>query len=174
MKSKKASNSINLLGDFEDETTVENEGDQGEDNDDEDEEEEEDEEDHLIDANDKNNLNDSISFKSDSSTFSIGKIKILKPKHRRRKKRANCIWLISILFVVFIVLICLLWFRRDNWLNASGETVKQQCGLLKASHVWHRTFPMLLARSSLRLLDVNNDTILDLIVAFGTGLTFDP
>ena len=36
--------------------------------------------------------------------------------------------------------------------------------------VWTKTFPMFTIESALRSLDVNNDTIEDVIVAFGTGL----
>lgn len=50
------------------------------------------------------------------------------------------------------------------------QKLHHDCKTLDTKMVWTKTFPMLTLESAIRSLDVNNDTIDDVIVAFGTGL----
>lgn len=55
--------------------------------------------------------------------------------------------------------------------NAHQETPPQlvHCSDLKVTDVWTATFPKLTSESVVRILDVNQDGVDDIIFGFGTG-----
>jgi len=103
--------------------------------------------------------------------LSIGKIKIFKPRRRNRALLRKCLTMcLSILAVVFVVIYV---FKMRSSFSQSSNKYKSSltaCDELETLPVWNKTFPMLTIESALRLVDVNNDTILDVIVPFGTGM----
>lgn len=50
------------------------------------------------------------------------------------------------------------------------KDIEARCDQVASEPVWRQNFPMLTVESSLRLLHVNNDSVLDVIVPFGTGI----
>ncbi|KAH7642116.1 pqq-like domain containing protein [Dermatophagoides farinae] len=116
--------------------------------------------------------------------ITIGKIKIFKPSRRHRLLRVrrflkHCI---SILFCVAFMLFLL--FNAKNLPDIirsafgiqpfssiiSNKDKSIKCDHIVTKSVWQQNFPMLTIESALRLVDVNNDTYLDIIVPFGTGI----
>lgn len=56
----------------------------------------------------------------------------------------------------------------------SDESI-QGCDNLKATKVWHTNLPKLMTETAVRLNDVNNDGVKDIIVSFSTGVdAFNP
>ncbi|CAG2176500.1 unnamed protein product, partial [Oppiella nova] len=102
--------------------------------------------------------------------LSIGKIKIFKPRRRNRFLLKKYFKLCSVILVIIVVCVYLLRLRDSLYLSPySLKSSKASCDRLSTVLVWNKTFPMLTIESALRLVDVNNDTILDAIVPFGTG-----
>ena len=133
------------------------------------EEEEENRDEHqkpLIECNSTTNEN--------SIPLSIGKIKIFKPRRRNRSlMRKYLTMCLSILALIFLV-IYIFKVKLNSYSLSSNKYKSSQttCDQLSTLPLWNKTFPMLTIESALRLVDINNDTILDVIVPFGTGLSF--
>ncbi|CAG2116388.1 unnamed protein product, partial [Medioppia subpectinata] len=101
--------------------------------------------------------------------LSIGKIKIFKPRRRKRFLLKKYFKLCSALLVIIVITVYLLRLRDSLYLSSNSlMSSKGSCDRLETTSVWNQTFPMLTIESALRLVDINNDTILDVIVPFGT------
>ncbi|XP_074604720.1 uncharacterized protein LOC141858013 [Brevipalpus obovatus] len=107
-----------------------------------------------------------------SSLPGISKIRIMKPKNRRRK--SHCKWLCCVLILIVIILFSYFLYNEKSFLlkqlkKLSLKDISKKCSKLSSEIVWNVSFPMLTVRSALKLSDVNNDGILDIIIPFGTG-----
>jgi len=107
-----------------------------------------------------------------SSIPGIGKIRIMKPKNRRR--RSHCRLLCCLLLLVAIILLSFIIYYEKPFLlkqlkKLSREGVREKCSKLSSEIVWSKSFPMLTIKSTIKLSDVNNDGILDIVIPFGTG-----
>lgn len=107
---------------------------------------------------------------NNSNQITIGKIKIFKP--RRRKTNFRKCLCSFILFLVFILLIIIILRSKVSSINVLNQRYKYRssCDRVVTEPQWNQTFPMLTIESALRLVDVNNDSVLDIIVPFGTGM----
>lgn len=57
------------------------------------------------------------------------------------------------------------------------KDLNSKCDQVVSEAIWRQNYPMLTIESALRLIDVNNDTVIDVIVPFGTGIDaayYDP
>ena len=59
-----------------------------------------------------------------------------------------------------------LWTKPPNRLNTFGV---RPCDNINVEDVWVQHFPKLLTESAFRLIDVNNDSIDDIIFGYATG-----
>lgn len=116
--------------------------------------------------------------------ITIGKIKIFKPNRRhrflriRRLIKSCCTIIFCLAFLLFIL------FNLKNLPHIirtafgfhpfssiiSNKDKSIKCDHVVSAPIWRQNFPMLTIESALRLIDVNNDTYLDVIVPFGTGI----
>lgn len=133
----------------------------------------EEEEDEVRDEHQKPLIDCDSSTTDNVIPLSIGKIKIFKPRRRNRfllKKYFKTCSLISV--VIFIIFY--LYRLKDSLYLSEFSFIpnKAHCDRLSSDLVWNTTFPMLTIESALRLVDVDNDTVLDVIVPFGTGKRF--
>ncbi|KAH9419619.1 hypothetical protein DERP_009677 [Dermatophagoides pteronyssinus] len=116
--------------------------------------------------------------------ITIGKIKIFKPSRRHRMLRIrrflkHCI---SLAFCIAFLLFLLLnaknlpdIIRSAFGIQPFSSIISNKdksiiCDHIVTKSIWQQNFPMLTIESALRLVDVNNDTYLDVIVPFGTGI----
>lgn len=111
-----------------------------------------------------------------SSLPGIGKIRIMKPKNRRR--RSHCKWLCCVLISIVIILFTYLVYNERSFLlkqlkELSQKDSSKKCSRLSSEIVWNISFPMLTVKSAIKLSDVNNDGVLDIIIPFGTGQRID-
>ena len=134
------------------------------------------------------NLNDDDDEEEDSDSghldavSAVGKILIFKP--RKKKNRCClclCYWFRKfcspwiLMFTLLAILFAVIGFRSSKsfFMIISQpiltERQNHECSILNHSSVWYKSFPMLTIESAIRPLDVNNDSVDDLIVAFGTG-----
>lgn len=106
-----------------------------------------------------------------NSAFSFGKIKILKPHRRKRYLwfRLSLLSLFAICFSLLVVFVKRLLPQDFNLINFP-KFEEEDCHKLVVNDVWNASFSMYTIESALRLVDVNNDSVLDIIVAFGTGM----
>lgn len=121
-------------------------------------------------------------------SITINKIKIFKPRRtlrqRLRRLRSTLFWFFTFVFFVFLLynIELLPTFIRTqlgidpmtgDFVGSGSQRRGQargECNHVVTTPVWQQNFPMLTIESALRLVDVNNDTHLDLIVPFGTGV----
>lgn len=130
-----------------------------------------------------------------SPSITINKIKIFKPRRtlrqRLRRLRVVLFWFFALAFLVFLfynIELLPAFIRNQFGIDLSGGDsaggaghrrgqAHGQCNQVMATPVWQQNFPMLTIESALRMVDVNNDTHLDVIVPFGTGVDaayYDP
>ena len=120
--------------------------------------------------------------------ITIGKIKIFNPGKRQRALRLRRIIkrCCTLIFVLLFLLLLLCNINRlpeifqilFSWLDKSAypstgsnrKDFNSHCEQVVSSPVWRQNFPMLTIESALRIIDVNNDTVLDVVVPFGTGI----
>ena len=101
--------------------------------------------------------------------LSIGKIKIFKPRRRNRFLIKKYFKMCSTVLVIMFITIYLFRLKDSFYFSSNSYKIKTRCDRLTTNLVWNKTFPMLTIESALRLVDLNNDTVLDIIVPFGTG-----
>ncbi len=123
--------------------------------------------------------------------ITIGKIKIFNPGRRRRVLRLRRLLKRLIVTAAAVVLLLLLLYNSDRlpalfssvlgWLTGNGgggsegltrggKDGNSRCSRLASRPVWRTNFPMLTVESALRLVDANNDSVLDVVVPFGSGI----
>ncbi|KAI1309010.1 hypothetical protein HDE_00313 [Halotydeus destructor] len=118
-------------------------------------------------------------------SMSIGKVKIFKPNRRRHSGPRSlcgqtCARLCAIVIISLAAGALISWTYKgtgSRWLRlaTSGQASVTpieiaDCDQLDHELLWSKTFPKLTIESALRLIgDVNNDTVDDVIVSFGTG-----
>lgn len=116
--------------------------------------------------------------------ITIGKIKIFKSgrRHRALRLRRFIKKLCTLIFTVLVIAFVVLNINRFPQLLRSilgintyhigigRKDINSKCDQVVSVPVWKQNFPMLTVESSLRMLDVNNDSVLDVIVPFGTGI----
>lgn len=141
------------------------------------------------DDDEEEDVSETTRFKQPPNTpppITIGKIKIFNPGRRRRALRLRrlikrcCTLLFTLLFLLFLLYnvnrlpeiarIAFSWLDRTSYQLSSKKDINSKCGSVVSSSVWRQNFPMLTVESALRMMDVNNDTVLDVIVPFGTGI----
>jgi hypothetical protein len=133
----------------------------------------EEEEEENRDEHQKPLINDNSNPDESSIPLSIGKIKIFKPRRRNRALMKKYLTMcLSILVLIFLLTYILKMKNSFSQTSNKYKSSKTTCDELITIPVWNKTFPMLTIESALRLVDVNNDTILDVIVPFGTGKSF--
>jgi hypothetical protein len=128
---------------------------------------------------------------------SFGKIKILVPRRRQKVRflrfkvklcAKQCCGPLMLLTILLCAVLTLLFWKRvrlddivssrimSSWSEYThGASVKKLLQLekdtcdLESSDVWNVTMPQLTIESAIRVIDVNNDGVSDVIVGFGTG-----
>ncbi|KAJ6221142.1 hypothetical protein RDWZM_006954 [Blomia tropicalis] len=146
---------------------------------------------------DDDDIYETTRFKRPPNTpppVTIGKIKIFNPGRRRRAIRfrrfiKRCFTIIFCTLFLFMILYnynrlpeilrtAFGWLDRSAYQSSSSRRVSNgRCDHVVSTPVWRQNFPMLTIESALRLIDVNNDSVHDVIVPFGTGLDasfYDP
>lgn len=160
--------------------------------------EEDEEEDDDEDEEDEDDICETTRFSKSSSSslntpppITIGKIKIFNPGRRRRVLRLRRLLKRLIVTTAAVVLLLLLLYNSDRlpalfssvlgWLTGNsgggsegltrgGKDGNSRCSRLASRPVWRTNFPMLTVESALRMVDANNDSVLDVIVPFGSGI----
>lgn len=139
----------------------------------------------------KQKLNKQSSTEDDE--LNLGKIKILIPRkknktkmirYKMRKYVRNIFSLFTLCCALSIVFV-LLYFKRqylnqfvkDHLITNPSSSVKRtldqqskHCDMLIVNNLWNVSLPKLIVDSSLKLLDVNMDGELDILVPFGTSI----
>ena len=80
----------------------------------------------------------------------------------------------TVMGLAAITIILTNYFTHSDWLFwnfglGSGETEIVGCDELEVTPVWQVKFPKLITEGSTRMLNVNNDGVLDVVLGFGTG-----
>jgi len=93
---------------------------------------------------------------------------------RRRWSAVRCIvcWSTvtsTLVVLAFIVALAVTTSRPDDVTRPAPLPVEVGCGELSVDDVWVSGFAKLMTESALRLLDVNEDGILDVLLGFATG-----
>ena len=130
---------------------------------------------------------------STDDELSLGKIKILIPRRKNKSKLirykirkcmrnfVSLCFLFSALVFVFIML----YFKRQylnqfvkDHLSSPSSSVKRTleaqskhyCDMLIVNNLWNKSLPELIVGNEFRLLDVNMDDTLDVLLPFGTSI----
>ena len=132
----------------------------------------EDEEEEIGDEHQKPLIDSDSSSVENVIPLSIGKIKIFKPRRRNRFLMKKYFKMCSMVAVIIFFTIYLYRLKDSLYFSSnSSKSSQTSCDRLSTTIVWNTTFPMLTIESALRLVDVDNDTVLDVIVPFGTGMS---
>ena len=104
-------------------------------------------------------------------TVHIMKTRVLRTS--KRDSEAACCWIKPILSVFFaILLIALIYYNSaTSSSHLPVDDVISGCQNLNKETVWIKGFPKLMTESAFRLVDVNQDGILDILFGFATGMT---
>ena len=91
----------------------------------------------------------------------------------KRDSEACCCWIKPILSILFaFILIALIYYNSATSSSHSPvDDVISGCQNLTKETVWIKGFPKLMTESAFRLVDVNQDGILDILFGFATGMT---
>ena len=77
--------------------------------------------------------------------------------------------------VMVLTILAVNFFAHDSWFlwrwrsAASSAGGGAPCPKLEVTHVWSKTLPKMVAEGSIRMVNVTNDDVLDVIFGFGTG-----
>lgn len=77
------------------------------------------------------------------------------------------------LFISGIISLLIYLLQSFGFIMKSHTIIKEvpfsSCSNVKVKDVWAKTFPMLGTESAFRLIDLNHDDVLDVVLGFSTG-----
>ena len=99
----------------------------------------------------------------------------VKVSHKNTKcnKKSKLLTVFSLLALLCIVFTLFLWIKTGCFIICKEAEIKKLgCTNISKSVVWTHGIPKLITESAFRLVDVNQDGVLDIIFGFATGKFF--